>query len=62
MFGPEMRCMMLCMVIMNALFIFILTGYGSIGSPSIDINLDYNGHWGGFLTGILAGLCIPSPI
>lgn len=53
---------MMCMVVMNSMLIFILTEYGSLGGANDFINVDGNGHWGGFLTGVLAGLCIPSPI
>lgn len=38
-----------------------MSGYGSTTALTV-INSDGYGHLGGFLTGILIGLCIPEPI
>lgn len=62
--GSEMRCMMLCMVMMNVMFIWILSGYGeqAISVNKSTISVDGLGHFGGFLCGILLGLWLPKPI
>ena len=62
MIGEEMRCMMMCTVFMNSFLIFFLSMYGTVGLDDKFMRIDYNGHFGGFLTGVLTGICIPKPI
>ncbi|KRX00669.1 hypothetical protein PPERSA_00896 [Pseudocohnilembus persalinus] len=59
-YGSQIRCMMLCMVMMNGFFIFMLSSISVYGGGQE--STDGYGHLGGFLTGIWIGLIIPKPL
>ena len=60
-----MRCMLMCMLFFMIFLIIMMTSFGSIvtinGGPG-NIKIDNYGHFGGFLTGLLVGLWVLTPL
>ncbi|EGR29263.1 rhomboid family protein, putative [Ichthyophthirius multifiliis] len=55
-FTGQLRCMFVCITTIIIIWVFLLSSGFSTKS-----GVDNFGHLGGFITGLLAGICIPKP-
>ncbi|EGR29302.1 rhomboid family protein, putative, partial [Ichthyophthirius multifiliis] len=62
-FLEDLRCFVLCMAILIVSMVFLLSsGNSGIMGGEKEQNIDNYGHFGGFITGILAGVAFPKSL